>query len=111
MLIKLYNRFLEQIFSKYIDDKNLLDLKLIGNSEICTYGKKIIFYEMIRIKINCKIDELKDVFDNIQPKTFIDEKNDITVSMNLNNLNKDCWRITKLFTEVISKYLNEMKRV
>lgn len=97
--VKIYNAFLEHIFSKYQNDPDTLIFDCIGTNEKCTYGNKYVFYEMIRIKINCKIDELKDVFDSIQSKTFNDEKNDVKLSMYLNNQNKDCWRISKIFND------------
>jgi len=98
--IKIHNQFIEHIFDKYgieQGDEDVLSFDLVGSSEKCTYGKKIVFYEMIRIQINCKIDELKDIFNSLQSKTFYDEKNDITMSMYLNNQNKDCWKISKIF--------------
>lgn len=97
--IKIHNQFIEHIFEKYENDEDVLNFNLVGSSEKCTYGKKIVFYEMIRIQINCNIDELKDIFNTIQSKTFYDEKNDVTLSMYLNNQNKDCWRLSKIFND------------
>lgn len=92
--IIIFNGFIEHLFDKY-DDDNLVDLTLM-NSKIPTIkGNVDAEFEMIRIKISCSIDELKDVFDSILPKTFDNEK--FHVSMYLNNINKDCWRISKLF--------------
>lgn len=55
--------------------------------------------EMLRIKISCLIDELKDIFHTIKPiyRIVKDCNTNIHVAMSVNNQNPECFAISKLF--------------
>lgn len=105
MACYIFNHFIENIIGKY-DDKNIIDVQLLKNEKESMTKYDDVEFEMIRIKISCKIDELKDIFYTIKPiREVIVCENDKNLSPVIvsayvnsnNNVSNDSFRMSILF--------------
>jgi len=98
MIVYLLNYTINTLLEKY--DKDKINLKFLEK----TYDEKR--YEMLQIKINCNIDEMKDIFFNIKPKRIIKEKLIINYYIDKHNDNDELFKMVKLFDLTIDYNLN-----
>jgi hypothetical protein len=116
-MVKITNTFIEKLVDKY-DRKDLEDWftpfdRRIIDISVLSKIIGVIKYEMIRIRILCCIDELKDVFHNIVSKKNIISSNGIRLNVcsYVNTSNSDSIFMAKLFGDsCLYEYVVEIYR-
>lgn len=94
----IFNQFIHNIYMRYKDDDMINGLPIISHRKINTliYG---VEYELVRVEINCAIDELKDIIGTIKNKKIRFQNNDeeLIANIYLTNNNEDIQALTILF--------------
>ena len=110
MAIYIFNHFIEDLLRKY-NDKNIIDIKFLNTERETITKYDDIEFEMIRIKISCQIDELKNIFHGIKPKRDVirceNDKNNapVIVSSYVNFGHNDTFRMSVLFPNEMDYHL------
>jgi len=98
MDIYIFNPFFEIIYKKY-EENQMIDGQLIITQKRFLKNISDIEFEMIRVSINCKIDELRNVLHVFRPQyiKFKNNGDDCIANIYLTNQNRDIFGLTNLF--------------
>lgn len=116
MDIYIFNPLIETIYKKYSENQTIDDQPIISHQRFHNNFNGVDF-EMIRVSINCKIDELRNVLNVFQPQyiKFKNNGDDCIASIYLTNQNQDLFRLSCLFEMdvflVIDIYREDYKKL
>ena len=94
--IYIINQLIHNIYVRYDEEQKINGKNIISHKKISGIEND---YELVRVEINTRIDELKDIIGSINPKRIEFENNNekLIANIYLTNHNKDIYPLTLLF--------------